>query len=289
MPNRRQIREAAVQLLYARNSTPSDNLPSGEEIWDLIHDGSSKSYDRARVKVLTHLQQGRQPAVEKLHKALHSASAAIEAAATSETFIKKFSTVHEKEAKWVEKLAALPALTKGDMGNWRGSLADLLQETGELRKTRKELAELTAPFPPQQRDAILKAFEKLHTFDDRVQKVSFPDKFPEQRELEHLHTAIAEMNSLESQSEEMVTKVNEHLEELDQAIEATANNYDIKRLSRVDLAILRLAIYEIKKDEKIPTAVAINEAVELAKAFSGQEAAGFVNGILDTIAKGESA
>ena len=52
------------------------------------------------------------------------------------------------------------------------------------------------------------------------------------------------------------------------------------RMSKVDLTILRLATYEMKWDEDVPEGVAINEAVELAKRFSGEEGPSFVNGVL---------
>ena len=55
-------------------------------------------------------------------------------------------------------------------------------------------------------------------------------------------------------------------------------------MSKVDLAILRLAVYEIKYSEETPNSVAVNEAVELAKKYSSDEAPGFINGILGKIA-----
>ena len=58
-------------------------------------------------------------------------------------------------------------------------------------------------------------------------------------------------------------------------------------MSRVDLTTLRLAVYEMKYDEKIPVGVAINEAVELAKRFGGDTSGSFVNGILGKIASAE--
>ena len=51
-------------------------------------------------------------------------------------------------------------------------------------------------------------------------------------------------------------------------------------MSKVDLTIIRLAVYEIKFDEDVPAGVAINEAVEIAKKFGQEESAGFVNGVL---------
>ena len=59
-----------------------------------------------------------------------------------------------------------------------------------------------------------------------------------------------------------------------------AQGWDTGRMSKVDLTILRLAVYEICYDEDVPTGVAINEAVELAKKFGQDASFGFVNGVL---------
>lgn len=71
-----------------------------------------------------------------------------------------------------------------------------------------------------------------------------------------------------------------HLDEIDQLINEEAKGWTTKRMGKVDLTILRLAIYEIKFDEDVPTGVAINEAVELAKKFGQDESGAFINGIL---------
>jgi N utilization substance protein B len=67
---------------------------------------------------------------------------------------------------------------------------------------------------------------------------------------------------------------------LDRMIENYSKGWKLSRLSKVDLSILRLSIYEMKFREDIPFNVSINEAVELAKRFSGEEAGAFINGIL---------
>ncbi|MDD3393363.1 MAG: transcription antitermination factor NusB [Anaerotignum sp.] len=74
-----------------------------------------------------------------------------------------------------------------------------------------------------------------------------------------------------------------HLEEIDCLIGEYAKGWNIERLSKVDLAILRLAVYELRFSEDTPVGVAINEAVELAKKFSSDEAPSFINGILGKI------
>lgn len=72
---------------------------------------------------------------------------------------------------------------------------------------------------------------------------------------------------------------------LDGLIDSAAKGWKASRLGKVDLTILRLAVYEMKYDEDIPVGVAINEAVELAKKFGQDESPSFINGILAKLAK----
>ncbi|MGN0136632.1 transcription antitermination factor NusB [Anaerotignum sp.] len=81
-----------------------------------------------------------------------------------------------------------------------------------------------------------------------------------------------------------VEGVHEHMEEIDGLIAASAKGWDPERMNKVDLAILRLAVYEMKFAET-PVGVAINEAVELAKKFSSDEAPAFINGVLGKVAQ----
>ena len=75
-------------------------------------------------------------------------------------------------------------------------------------------------------------------------------------------------------------KISEKLTEIDALLNEKASGWDTGRMSKVDLTILRLAVYEICYDEDVPTGVAINEAVELAKKFGQDASYGFVNGVL---------
>lgn len=68
--------------------------------------------------------------------------------------------------------------------------------------------------------------------------------------------------------------------ELDVRIDEAAEGWKTKRMGKIDLTVIRLALYEIEYDEDVPTKVAINEAVELAKEFGGDESPSFVNGVL---------
>ena len=77
--------------------------------------------------------------------------------------------------------------------------------------------------------------------------------------------------------------------ELDRRISAASRNWSIDRMARVDLTILRLAVWEILNEEDVPGSVVINEAVEMANCYSGENSGRFINGILGTILRQEQA
>ncbi|MCI6375010.1 MAG: transcription antitermination factor NusB [Clostridiales bacterium] len=84
--------------------------------------------------------------------------------------------------------------------------------------------------------------------------------------------------------EAVVSGVREHAAELDAEISACLRGWTLNRLSRVDLAILRLSVYEMQYGG-IPAPVSINEAVELTRKYSAEESCPFVNGVLGTISR----
>lgn len=75
-----------------------------------------------------------------------------------------------------------------------------------------------------------------------------------------------------------------NIEELDPVIEKISEGWKIGRIGKVELAILRVAIFEIQKDDDVPVGVAINEAVELAKVYGTEKSAKFINGLLAKLA-----
>jgi N utilization substance protein B len=121
------------------------------------------------------------------------------------------------------------------------------------------------------REHIFKAIFLLEFNDDE----EFSDK---------IDTYLSDFQDINDETIQYISnksiKINENLEALDNIINENAKNWSISRMSKVDVSILRLAIYEIQYDEDIPTNVAINEAVEIAKKFGGDSSPSFINGIL---------
>ncbi|MCM1343930.1 MAG: transcription antitermination factor NusB [Muribaculaceae bacterium] len=85
--------------------------------------------------------------------------------------------------------------------------------------------------------------------------------------------------------EERERAVREKLPEIDRIINENTEGWDTTRMGKVELTVLRLAVYEMLFDEHIPVGVAIDEAVEIAKKYGQENSGGFVNGILAKIVK----
>lgn len=79
-------------------------------------------------------------------------------------------------------------------------------------------------------------------------------------------------------------KIGEKIAEIDSLINGAAKGWKTARMNKVDLSILRLAVYEMRWDDDVPMGVAIDEAVELAKKYSSDEGPSFVNGVLAKLA-----
>lgn len=83
----------------------------------------------------------------------------------------------------------------------------------------------------------------------------------------------------------LIAGVLENIEAVDDAIRAHLEHWDFTRIAKVDLAVLRLGVYSLRFQPDIPASVSIDEAIEIAKEFSGDEAYRFVNGVLDGVRK----
>lgn len=126
-----------------------------------------------------------------------------------------------------------------------------------------------------------------------VMQMLYEGYFHDEAERERIiYDKITEMDTEEKRRnkamiefiESLYFGVNEHLKEIDTLIEKNAINWSFSRIAKVDLSILRLAIYELKYTD-VPQKVAINEAVELAKIYSTEKSPRFVNGLLGSVIK----
>jgi len=126
----------------------------------------------------------------------------------------------------------------------------------------------------QRRENRMTTVQFLYQWESNTPEILADDicQFFEHREEDRTYYAFAE---------ELALGTIENVEAIDAAITEHASNWTFDRIAKVDLAILRLAIYELLFRSDIPPIVSINEAIDLSKVFSNPDSKRFINGILD--------
>lgn len=118
-------------------------------------------------------------------------------------------------------------------------------------------------------------------------KLLFVAEFYKEEEMEEqieLFFQREELEEADKNAKDAIMKkyygVKEKIQDIDEKINEVASGWKTDRMGKVDLSVLRLAVYEMVYDEEVPTGVAINEAVELVKKYGRDESPAFINGIL---------
>ncbi|MGD0885911.1 MAG: transcription antitermination factor NusB [Thermodesulfovibrionales bacterium] len=117
-------------------------------------------------------------------------------------------------------------------------------------------------------------------------RFDFTGKRPEKKDLDEFWADLDKDDEVRQFSEDIIYGTLDNLSEIDVVIQKAAEHWVLQRMAAVDRNILRYASYELLFRKDIPSTVTINEAIEIAKKYSAIESASFINGILDTIAKG---
>lgn len=124
---------------------------------------------------------------------------------------------------------------------------------------------------------------------EHVMKLLFQKEFVEEDEYDTQAKDYFERFEIKDKNQRFILKEYNgaimHQEDIDKIITVSSKKWKTSRMAKLDLTILRLAVYEIYYEEDIPNNVAINEAVELAKKYSGDDSPAFVNGLLANVVK----
>ncbi len=124
-----------------------------------------------------------------------------------------------------------------------------------------------------------------HNLRENIFKILFKVEFNSVDEMkEQIEFSLDDIENLSDEDKAYITDKTEKIISLigniDDIISGISDGWSINRIGKAELAILRLAVYEIKFDEDIPLNVAVSEAVELAKTYCTEEARSFINGVL---------
>ncbi len=285
MASQRQIRSATVQALYAAPPESLARGPLDEQVLDLLLEPLRARESQARARALLHLQQGRPQAaaaLDSLSRRLPRLQAPADGrvAAELQDLLRHEHRLHE----------ALDQLRRELKSNAAGRLPPILEtcrtENRESHRAAGRLRAAQPSFPDSQslqRDALAACADLAPFVERAAAALATPaGRRPEFRGVAASESDIA---TLTSEVRDCLAALAGHLPEIDRRIDAAIQHYRSERLDRVDRAVLRLATYELLHVPEVPPAVAINEAVELARTFGTSDSARFVNGVLDAIRK----
>ncbi len=148
----------------------------------------------------------------------------------------------------------------------------------------QKLRQADHPAPGVQILRILRWYRSSKTESKKSKKVKTALDPRHQKRIDTMQQLFA-LSFEKHQPHDLLTDITAHLKTLDHAITTSAPEWPIDKIAKIDLAILRLAAYELLIQKKEPPKVIIDEAIELAKEFGNENSPKFINGVLGTILK----
>lgn len=285
--SRRRIREAVVQFLYALG--PADELPDAPDpaILSLLLESARDKSTRARARAVVHLQQGREKILTGLPPLLLNLEE-LDPADGADEMSRDLKSWSEEEEKLRDYLHGLRHELNGnkDVTRLRESMEGANRSNRAARSAATRVSATNPHFPALQqlRDEALVLREQIAPVSERL-SLALGDDLTTLPELKSVARAEKDLAHTTSCIECYYHDLRRYLADIDRKLAVVVDNYSPERLDRVDRAILRLGTYELLFDDEVPAAVAINEAIELARAFGTTESPGFVNGVLDRVAR----
>lgn len=286
MFNRRTIRETAVQFLYLADFEDNPQAADMQEaFWEMAQESGLRKLKQARATAILHVARGRENRMAKLTEqagALQTGLQASEDGAQLVAVLERILTGEQRLSKAIESLkSSSPGKHAGEPAH--GDIQAVIDASHQLVATRlawrqalEELPSLRGKLEP-----ITIAIDHLQRISERLDAIE--DQESTIGDFAHLRASHAELTALREQTQALVTNILQHKEEIDAALAGVIENYAPERVDPVDRAILRMATYELRHCDDIPRAVAINEAIEIARKFGTQDSARFVNGVLDAL------
>lgn len=285
MSSRRKIREAVVQFIYAagigRAPLPADGSPN----LDLLLEPLEDRRIRAQGKASVHLQQGRAKCLDPLEQ-LARRLARVELHDEPETSLASVRDILFAERDLRDALDSTMRELNGNKncGRIRDLLAAARTANQKSRSAASRLQDSRPDFPALAsiREDTLPVIGKLSVYSERLEAAGDISKsdLPELAAVRKIQT---ELDAFRAAIVAYIDGIGQNLSTIDDLIETSVENYAPDRIDRIDRAILRLATYELTQAPDLPPAVAINEAIEIAREFGTTDSPRFVNGILDRI------
>jgi transcription antitermination factor NusB len=296
MPSRRQIREAAVQFLYCSDlEGGADPATLREPFWQFVTESDRRALMLATWNTIHHLSVGREQRHTEFTERLTPAAATLRANPELEKAADSLARISSLEDEWTAQMSTLSRIPKDDdddavSSHFEEAIGELFRIDRALSSSIQNFFEILEDHPSasHQMEPITGSMRRLDRISDRMRMIESPEDFPNQSELAKIRDTRISLKVLRERANRLTDGVLKEKEGIDERLHGVIENFAPERIDPIDRAILRLATWEILHDPEIPTPVAINEAIELAKRFGTTDSGRFVNGVLDKVAKGES-
>lgn len=293
MVSRRQIREAVVQFLYSADlEGGADPASLRDAFWQFATESDHRAIQQATWKTLNHLNLSREARLEEFQQRLPVALAILRARPDLERAALALQQVADLENRWSVGIVELSRLPRdsdahGVSERFQAALDAFFRTDRDLIFARKRFLEATDDLPGLrgQLEPVAGSIRRLGRISDRVRMVEHPEQFPEQVDLAKLRQSKESLARFVRETDALADAVLREKEGIDARLAAVVENFAPERIDPVDRAILRLAAWEILHSPEVPAAVAIDEAIEIAKRFGTTDSGRFVNGVLDRIAR----
>ncbi len=286
MLKRRNIREAAIQFLYLADLENGPGANAMEEaFWQLIQESSLKKLNLAKTKAILHVTQGREARVSKMEQLGSDAQVQLKANADTLPMVGVLKHLLDQEKKLSRDIEALTLVFQNkNTESIPDELIDaVIDSNQELTQARLAWSGQLSSHPDctVNMEPLIATVAHLDRASQRLASIEDPDSTI--HAFAHLRSGNSELESFRQDTQALVALILKHKEEIDEMLAKVIENYAPQRVDPVDRAILRLATFELKMSDDIPRAVAINEAIEIAKKYGTSDSARFINGVLDAL------
>ncbi|MBK1790370.1 transcription antitermination factor NusB [Persicirhabdus sediminis] len=288
MLKRRQIRETAIQYLYCADlegGAAAENLE--ETFWQIAQESNIRKLALAKNKAIQHITQGRPGRIEKFVARQPEAQSLLGSYTDYAVFNGILVKLTEGESKLSTCLDRLSQLAKDEdeQAEFEEMLEEVFVLNHSLQNSRKEWHKQCEDFPELsgKLQACTAAIVQLGRISERLDIVEFPEKQPGHPATSHIESSSEELQGLRREAGKMIKGVLDNKETLDAKLSECIENFSPERIDPIDRAVMRLAVYELLNCPDVPRAVAINEAIEIARRFGSSQSARFINGVLDAV------
>lgn len=287
MLSRNQIRQAALQYLYAASQSPETGEEQEDGIWDILMEPFRADFCKLKAKAVSgHLTRDYPDKLRLFITRARETADKLQQDPLTLAVRDQLQDLLVKEGEFNASLLQLKKTLHEDPANDKRMLSAACEAAQELNTTlirmRQRLLDSLRDFPAYGNlwAPLISSCGKLQEINGRIDLLIHPEKTPSMVEVKKVVDAGRDADELYRETKTLGEEILGRRDELDAAINATLENYSPERISSIDRAILRLGAYELLHRKELPSPIIISEAIRLAERFSSTESPRFINGVL---------